>query len=326
MADAVADPLHRFPVFRTSDPEDLRHFASDLFGASRVELKNIEKFEARVNSIELQDIGLAFGATSCEIAIDRFATDFIRLQIALIGRATTSAGGTTAEIDHGHFAVTPSDVRSRTICEAKHQRLILRLNKEPLSQKLAVLLGAKPKGELRFEAAIKAEEPRAQGLSRLIGFLSQQLDSTTATFPAAVSRELEQAVQVAFLCASRHTFSHLLERQESMPAPGIVLRLEEFIEAHWQEAITIERLTAEAGVSARALFRAFERSRGYSPMAFAKGVRLKRARELLMSGDPGVSVTATAFKTNFANPSRFAKDYREAFGELPSQTVSRTRR
>jgi transcriptional regulator GlxA family with amidase domain len=144
--------------------------------------------------------------------------------------------------------------------------------------------------------------------------------------PAAVTRELEQAVQVAFLYASRHSFSHLLEREEGMPAPAMVRRLEEFIEAHWREAITIERLAAEAGVSIRAVFRAFERSRGYSPMAFAKAVRLKRAREILTSGDPGVSVTATAFKTNFANPSRFAKDYREAFGELPSQTVSRTRR
>ena len=326
MPDAVADPLHRFPVFRTSNPEHLRHFASDLFGASRIELKNIEKFEARVNLIALQDTGLAFGATSCELAIDRFATDFIRLQIAVRGCARTFAAGTTAEIDHGHFAVTPSGVSSRTICEAEHQRLILRLNKEPLVQKLAALLGAKPKGELRFEPAIKAGEARAQGLSRLVGFLSQQLDSATASLPAAVCRELEQAVQVAFLCASHHSFSHLLEREEGMPAPAMVRRLEEFIEAHWREAITIERLAAEAGASVRAVFRAFERSRGYSPMAFAKGVRLKHAREILLSGDPGVSVTATAFKTNFANPSRFAKDYREAFGELPSQTVSRTRR
>ena len=326
MPDAVADPLHRFPVFRTSNPEHLRHFASDLFGASRIELKNIEKFEARVNLIELQDTGLAFGATSCELAIDRFATDFIRLQMAVRGRARTFAGGTTAEIDQGHFAVTPSGVASRTICEAEHQRLILRLNREPLVQKLAALLGARPKGELEFDPAIKARDARAQGLSRLVGFLSQQLDSPPAALPKAVSRELEQAVQVAFLFASRHSFSHLLERQEALPAPGIVCRLEEFIEAHWREAITIERLAAEAGVSVRAVFRAFERSRGYSPMAFAKGVRLKHAREILMSGDPAVSVTATAFKTNFANPSRFAKDYREAFGELPSQTVSRTRR
>ena len=91
-------------------------------------------------------------------------------------------------------------------------------------------------------------------------------------------------MQIAFLYASRHAFSHLLENQECMPAPWVVRRIEEFIEAHWQEPITIDRLAAEAGVSARAIFRAFERSRGYSPMAFAKTIRLKRAREILTVG------------------------------------------
>ena len=133
-------------------------------------------------------------------------------------------------------------------------------------------------------------------------------------------------MEVAFLYASRHSFSHLLERRESPLAPWVVRRLEEFIEAHWQEAITIDRLAAEVGVSARAIFRAFERSRGYSPMAFAKAIRLRRARAILMSGDPGVNVTAAAFKSNFASPGRFARDYREAFGELPSETVSRARK
>lgn len=133
-------------------------------------------------------------------------------------------------------------------------------------------------------------------------------------------------MQIAFLWASRHTFSHLLERQEKQPAPGVVRRLEDFIEANWQGAITIDRLVAEAGVSARSIFRAFGRSRGYSPMAFAKSVRLRRAREALMSGEPGISVTAIAFKCNFASPGHFARDYREAFGELPSETISRTRR
>ena len=146
-----------------------------------------------------------------------------------------------------------------------------------------------------------------------------------SALPQAVCRELEQAVQIAFLYASRHSFSHLLENQESLPAPWVVRRIEEFIEANWQRPITIERLAAEAGVSTRAIFRAFERSRGYSPMAFAKAIRLKRAREILTSGDPCVSVTAAAFKSNFASPSRFAKNYREAFGELPSETIFRTR-
>jgi hypothetical protein len=119
---------------------------------------------------------------------------------------------------------------------------------------MTALLGAKPRGEMTFEAAIPAAEPHAQSLSHLVRFLAQQLDSTASQMPAAVCRELEQAVQIAFLYAGRHTFSHLLESQESMPAPRVVRRIEEFIEANWQQPITIERLAAEAGVSTRAIF------------------------------------------------------------------------
>ena len=141
-------------------------------------------------------------------------------------------------------------------------------------------------------------------------------NSTASQLPAAVCRELEQAVQIAFLYAGRHTFSHLLESQESMPAPWVVRRIEEFIEANWQEPITIDRLAAEAGVSTRAIFRAFERSRGYSPMAFAKAIRLKRAREILTSGDPRVSVTARGLQKQFCKSEplreRLSRSFRRA--------------
>ena len=325
MPEAAADLLHRFPVFRTSDAGELRELATTLFGAAHVDLKNVDSFEARINLVQLQEIGLAFGATSCDLAMDHRAADFIRFQIALKARGTTSVAGITTDLNERQFAITPADVRSRTVCEAGHERLTLRLSSEALLQRLTALLGAKPKGEITFEAAVAAEQPHAQSLFHLVYFLSQQLDATAARLPAAVCRELEQAVQIAFLHASRHAFSHLLENQERLPASWVVRRIEEYIEAHWQEAITIDRLAAEAGVSTRAIFRAFERDRGYSPMAFAKTVRLKHARQILLSGDPAVSVTAAAFKSNFASPGRFARDYRETFGELPSVTLLRTR-
>ena len=325
MLQAVTDPLYRFPVFRTSNPEELRHFGATLFGAASIDLKGLDSFEARVNLIKLQETGLAFGATSADLAIDNLPADFIRLQIPHRGHATSSVEGRTTDINDRQFAITPADCRSRTVCEAGHERLTFRLSEPVLLQRVTALLDAKPKGALTFQPAIPAGEPRAQTLSHLIRFLAQQLDSTASQLPAAVCRELEHAIQIAFLYASRNSFSHLLENQESSPAPWVVRRIEEFIEANWQQPITIDRLAAEAGVSARAIFRAFERSRGYSPMAFAKAIRLKRAREILTSGDPLVSVTAAAFKSNFASPSRFAKDYREAFGELPSETIVRTR-
>jgi AraC-like DNA-binding protein len=325
MPDVAADLLHRFPVFRTSDSEELREIALTLFGAAHIDLKNVDKFEARINLVRLQEIGLAFGATTCDLSMENRAADFIRFQVALKARATTSVAGITTDLNERQFVITPADVRSRTACEAGHERLTLRLSGEALLQRLTALLGAKPKGEITFEAAVAAEQPHAQSLFHLVYFLSQQLDATAARLPAAVCRELEQAVQIAFLYASRHPFSHLLESEESLPASWVVRRIEEYIEAHWQEAITIDRLAAEAGVSTRAIFRAFERARGYSPMAFAKAIRLKHARQILTSGDPAVSVTAAAFRSNFASPGRFAREYREAFGELPSETLSRAR-
>ena len=318
--------LRRFPVFRTSDAEELRHFGSTLFGAARIDLADTGGFEARINLITLPEIGLAFGATSCDLAADHLAADFIRLQIALKGRATTSSDGITTDVNERQLAITPSGRASRIVCEAGYERLTLRLSQKVLLQKLTAHLGFKPRGELTFDSAVGADEPYAQGLFHLLRFLAQQLDSGVSRLPAAVCRELEQAVQIAFLWASRHSFHHLLEDQGKAPAPGVVRRLEEFIETNWREAITIERLVAEAGVSARSIFRAFDSSRGYSPMAFVKSIRLRRARELLMSGDPGVSVATTAFQCNFASPGHFARDYRETFGELPSETMLRSRR
>ena len=324
MSDPTGPP-HRYHAFSTSDLDELQRLAAALLGAARLDLSGARKFTASLNLIQLKEIELAFGATTCDLAVDHVPADFVRLQIALKGRATASVGGTVTDIGAGQLAITPAGVASRTACEAGHQRLTLRLDKAALMRKLTAMIGVRPRGELTFELALDASQPYAQGLLRLLRFLAEQLNSTTTKLPAAACVELEQAVETTFLWASRHNFSHLLERQEQAPGPGLVGRLEQYIEAHWQQGITIERLVIEAGVSARSIFRAFELARGYSPMAFAKMVRLKRARDALMSGDPTANVTAVAFDCNFVNPGHFAKDYRSAFGELPSQTLLRTR-
>ena len=326
MMDGGADLLHRFPVFSTSDPEVLWHYGSTLLGATRIDLANVKNFQARVNFVSLADIGLVFGATSCDLSADLLEANIIRLQIGLKGRAVVLSGDKSTDVIPSRFVITSSGVPSRSISEAGHERLTLRLNPDRLMQKLTALVGFRPKGEMTFEPGVDANQPYARSLRQLLQFMSQQLDSTASRLPAAACRELEQAVQTAFLWASHHSFSHLLELQEKEPAPGVVRRLEEFIEANWREAITIDRLVAEAGISARSIFRAFDRARGYSPMTFAKSVRLRHARAILTSGDPGVSVIATAFNCNFASPGHFARDYREAFGELPSESLARSRR
>jgi len=58
-------------------------------------------------------------------------------------------------------------------------------------------------------------------------------------------------------------------------------------------------------------------------MAFVKRVRLMQARQMLTAPAENTSVTAVAFACGFDNPGHFAGDYRLAFGEFPSQTLTK---
>jgi len=67
--------------------------------ASRIDLRHVGAFHARLNAIELESISLAFGATSCDLVADHLPRDVVRLQIALKGRGLTSAGGRMTDVN-----------------------------------------------------------------------------------------------------------------------------------------------------------------------------------------------------------------------------------
>jgi len=49
-------------------------------------------------------------------------------------------------------------------------------------------------------------------------------------------------------------------------------------------------------------------------------------RDFLLSGDPSVRVTDVALQCNFSNMGHFSKDFHDAFGERPSEMLSRSRK
>lgn len=323
-----ADLLNRFPVVRTSDADEVARAALNVFGATRIELASSSLFEARASFVKLPNISLAFAASSTSVCLDYPEVDYVRFQIGLKGHAITLSSSERTEIDANQACITSPARSSRMICEADHERLTLRLDHNSLKQKLTTLLGCKPRETLEFDCASNLNHPRVQSLWQLIRFLAGQLDSTSTELPPLVIRELEQAILISFLCANRNTFSHLLDQdaKECALSSATVRRVEDHIEAHWNEAVNVEALVDVTGVSARAIFKAFQRHRGYSPMAFARMVRLKRARDKLSTKDPDTSVTGVAFSCGFANVGNFARYFREAFGEYPSETLARAKR
>ena len=113
-------------------------------------------------------------------------------------------------------------------------------------------------------------------LCRYLPMLAEMLSESVSPLPTWWISQTEQLLMVMFLCGHRHNYSHLLEQEAPDCAPWQVRRAEDYIEANWQEGITLEALAEVTGVSGFSLFRSFRKTRGYSPFEYASEVRSKR--------------------------------------------------
>ncbi len=101
------------------------------------------------------------------------------------------------------------------------------------------------------------------------------------------------------------------------------LLVEEWIDAHLSEAITLGRLCEVAGVGGRCLQKTFLERRGSTPIQYVINQRLEAARTQLLGAIGTVDVTSVAMACGFAHMGRFSTMYRQRFGESPSTTLRR---
>jgi AraC family transcriptional regulator, ethanolamine operon transcriptional activator len=104
----------------------------------------------------------------------------------------------------------------------------------------------------------------------------------------------------------------------------IVERAIDHLYMNMDRPIYTEDLCGSLGVPASALAEAFRAVVGTSPQRFLKLRRLTMVRSVLLDRVRGrPPVKPVALSHGFWHLGRFARDYRETFGETPSDSVAR---
>lgn len=319
-------PLGAFPIIATRDAEAMRDALLSTYSNARAfeVAQRGAAFFGRGHDCALTHSAISYCHYEAPVRFSFDESRFVRQQLVLTGAGETRLGSTTLPASPDRAAIIPADARTRLDYAAGLRQLIVRFDVDALARKLTALTGA-PVAALRFEAMTDGGSPEGERLRRTVQFLIDEIDATGGDTAHLEIAELEQLMMVSFLHASRHTHRDLLARPPAQPAPWQVRRAEEYICANLDKTLTIEAIAEATGASARVLFTAFRRSRGYSPMVFAKMQRLERARRLLQAPDAATTVTGIALQCGFLNQGHFARDYRAHFGELPSQTLRRAR-
>lgn len=89
-----------------------------------------------------------------------------------------------------------------------------------------------------------------------------------------------------------------------------------YLEAHYAESVSLDELSALAGLSKYHLLRCFTRRMGISPYSYLETLRVDQARRLLAQG---VSLAETAQATGFADQSHFTRFFKQVTGVTPGQ-------
>ena len=162
---------------------------------------------------------------------------------------------------------------------------------------------------------------------------TQQLSSTLLQVLDTANDAPEKLAQTAFLeesvmlavancIANRSTTSSNLSVRESRRR--LVERAQHYLQRMLDHDILIADMCHELGTNPRTLQDAFNEVFGVTPNAFIKALRLNNVRrELKEPSKRNDHIGDIAAHWGFWHLSQFASDYRQAFGELPSETKQR---
>lgn len=179
-----------------------------------------------------------------------------------------------------------------------------------------------------LETGVMVRDTNAAGLPFLTycDFLSTAIMTGSAAVGNARHAQAMEALLIELYGEFVSQLAEATGNLQVVPAGArYVAAAEDYMRANLAEPLTVSGIAAAVGVSPRSLQLAFRQVRSAAPREILALMRLHLVHEKLKSDKSSAGVTEIALECGIANMGRFAKSYRESFGEKPSTTRRKAR-
>lgn len=246
--------------------------------------------------------------------------DFYLVQMPLCGQARVASGRQAIDSDvHTASVLSPSDgttMRWSADCD----QLMMRIDRPLVDRAIGALSGRLEPESVRFQLSFRWRECALW--CGLVHYLSEcalrPFDPGTCRLMVS---SIEQLVVSTLVSVQPHDMATPPRRCATV-LPRHVKRVQDFLHANVAEPVTADQMAAIAGVSLRSLYAAFKEYCGVSPMQYLRDLRLEAARSSLLR-EPDCSVASIAMRWGFGHLGRFSSEYKQRYGETPSQSLRR---
>lgn len=245
-------------------------------------------------------------------------------------------GGYEATLDKRHVSVRPGRLmlartqqfrRIRMESNAMCPGIALFFDDAAVTKVLSSLAEDMAADYLDIQPVIELSSKLGAALSGIAQFLEQGAfaQHSLQDSPKAAALLIEAALTFIFENVP-HRGSERIPGRVPLVAPRHVGDAVDFMRANLHQPLTMAMIAEATGVGVRSLQAAFRHFYGTTPMAHLRKLRLEAVHEELSSPVNRLSVSEVAWKWGFLHMSRFAAQYRAAYGIKPSDTMARAQR
>jgi len=312
----------------TADPYEARIRTQEFLRCEHrmTVLERESPFQARVQYRSMNGLGLMSSRYGPAVEIG-CAPPISRVSVSFVygGRMLIDDGGHNDVADARHAAAFSFHEALTMRWAPGLRQLMLTIDKPVIERYLENLLHQPLRQPLRLAGSVDLAGS-GQCIAAAVRTMRRAFTlSGKAGPPPVLATEIEHTILTTLLLTQRHNYTDAIFAAPTLPAPRVVRRVVELIDATPEKAFTVASLALHAGVSERSLHAAFRRQLGMPPMSYVRRRRLQQAHDELLHLDPsaGVTVTDVALRHGFTHTGRFAAAYRQRFGEPPSITLRR---
>lgn len=284
------------------------------------------KFFGLISNVQLRNIGLSYYRWSAADLKGSALGEIYCLQMHESGQVTHryAGGDSVATPTQGVFLCSEHDEVRMQIRPSRS--FALRINRHFVDAALRRRFQRVPPLH-QWAREFPIDRGAGASLRGLVRWLADEVNrpDSALSVSSQATAHIEKAVRVLLLDSLSQIVPHQ-PRLEPTVAPKSLRRIEEWMDANIEEAISVDDMAVVGGISVRAVQLAFQKYRGCTPSAALLCRRLSLARKLLSDPLPSTTVTKVAFEVGLFHLGRFSGRFSALYGETPSETLAKARR
>jgi len=310
--------LSRSTIFESAHPEVVSEFVNKEIGRHTIELKNHEISQSCLSFAKFSELKITSISYGAEVKVRSPELERVfHLQVIMKGNCRVTFKDAEIILQKGDAIMLNPNELIILDYSFDCEKLIINIPESTIQSSLLFDQGCIPRSGIRFKR-LPVNLFRFPSLIKLIEtvFLEVEDYNSDIFFSFDPYKEI-----IARKLLS--TFINNIQKDGNNTSVNHHIdTITRYIDDNLKNDINVDELADISKVSVRSIYNIFSDSLSTTPRNYIKNRRLQQVREKLLSG-AARNVTEVALDYGFMHLGRLSCNYKQLFGELPSETLKK---